>query len=422
MWVISKDDPNKINLNKLVTGEDANTVLLTCRKGREVQVKIKDSGEVVEVQKVLGMNWNYCEDSVSYKVNLNFSKKKGNCRSEPNLLEQDVPNKIPECLTKRMILSQINGFFDPLGLVKAKILWRKLWMGKTKGWDDPISPELQREWCSFFKEMFIIEKIKFERCTKPPNATDNPPILILFSDASINAYGTCAYIRWELHNGHFSSCLVPAKCRVTPIKRISIVRLEMNGALLAKRLKVFIEKETRIKFARVYFFVDSEIVVAMLQKESYGFSTYIGLRVGEIQQATESADWFWIEGRLNIADWITKGKSPIELIRDSQWQNGPKFLTSHEKTWPIHQNCTVLEIPERIQMVMVTDVRCEDKLANRICIHDISKYLVLIRTTTRVLSMYNKCLKASLMNAIVEPKSTDYDKAGVPGMLLSYLL
>ena len=33
-WIISKDDPNKINLNKLVTGVDANTVLLTCRKGR----------------------------------------------------------------------------------------------------------------------------------------------------------------------------------------------------------------------------------------------------------------------------------------------------------------------------------------------------------------------------------------------------
>ena len=74
-WIISKDDPNKINLNKLVTGEDANTVILPCRKGREVQVKIKDSGEVVEVQKVLGMNWNYCEDSFSYKVDLNFSKK-----------------------------------------------------------------------------------------------------------------------------------------------------------------------------------------------------------------------------------------------------------------------------------------------------------------------------------------------------------
>ena len=196
---------------------------------------------------------------------------------------------------------------------------------------------------------------------------------------------------------------------MAPIKRISTVRLEMNGAVLAKRLKVFIEKETRIKFARVYFFVDSEIVVAMLQKESYSFSTYIGLRVGEIQQATESADWFWIEGRLNIADWITKGKSPIELIRDSQWQNGPTFLTSHEKSWSTHQNCTVLEIPGRIRMV--TDVRCEDKLANRIRIHDISKYLVLIRTTARVLSMYNKCPKASLMNAIVEPKSTDYDKA-----------
>ena len=44
-----------------------------------------------------------------------------------------------------MVLSQVNGVYDLLGLaipftVKAKILMRKLWSGNAKslGWDDPI--------------------------------------------------------------------------------------------------------------------------------------------------------------------------------------------------------------------------------------------------------------------------------------------
>ena len=101
------------------------------------------------------------------------------------------------------------------------------------------------------------------------------------------------------------------------MKRITIVRLEINGSVLAKRLMCFIQRETRIKFAQVYFLVDSEIVVAMLQKESYGFGTYIGVRVGEIQQATKPGDWHWIDGQLNIADWITSGRSPKELHKGS---------------------------------------------------------------------------------------------------------
>ena len=56
-------------------------------------------------------------------------------------------------LTKRMILSHVNGIFDPLGLVsrftvRSKILMRRLWnqCNSDLGWDDPIPLVVRQKW------------------------------------------------------------------------------------------------------------------------------------------------------------------------------------------------------------------------------------------------------------------------------------
>ena len=52
-----------------------------------------------------------------YEVNLNFSKKKKSEHVSPNLHPEDVPEHIPEVLTKRIVLGQVMKIYDPLGLV-----------------------------------------------------------------------------------------------------------------------------------------------------------------------------------------------------------------------------------------------------------------------------------------------------------------
>ena len=42
-----------------------------------------------------------------------------------------------------------------------------------------------------------------------------------------------------------------------------------------------------IKFGRVYQVIDSEIVRAMINKDSYGFWSFAANRIGEIQKYTE---------------------------------------------------------------------------------------------------------------------------------------
>ena len=43
-----------------------------------------------------------------------------------------------------------------------------------------------------------------------------------------------------------------AKCRIAPLKTIDIVRLELCGAVVSKRLRSYIEKEMQLQFERVY--------------------------------------------------------------------------------------------------------------------------------------------------------------------------
>ena len=73
----------------------------------------------------------------------------------------------------------------------------------------------------------------------------------------------------------------------------------------------------------------------MIQKTSYGYGTFVGLRVGEIQQKTNPKHWYHIASEENIADILTKGASPDKLGPGSVWQCGPKWLVLDQENWPV---------------------------------------------------------------------------------------
>ena len=133
-------------------------------------------------EKVLGVAWNPVEDKFCFKVKLNFSERKKKLRTEPYIELHQLQEKIPQVLTKRMILSQVNSIYDPLGLagpftVRAKIMMRQFWAREVKiDWDDPLPEEYRRDWVKFFPDLFGMNNIKFERCLRPPNAVGTPAL------------------------------------------------------------------------------------------------------------------------------------------------------------------------------------------------------------------------------------------------------
>jgi len=72
-----------------------------------------------------------------------------------------------------------------------------------------------------------------------------------FSDASENAYATALYLRMVYTHGTVSVCLVALKTGVSPVKKQTIPRLELLGALIMTRLKDTVIKQLPPKLHRV---------------------------------------------------------------------------------------------------------------------------------------------------------------------------
>ena len=109
------------------------------------------------------MNWSCSSCSFQFSVTLDFS-----CREWLNLREEQVSNSSPVVLSKRMILSQINRIYDPLGLtisitLQVKKLIRLWWTEKEQQleWDEGMPSHLKSEWFIFFQQLFEMQYIVF---------------------------------------------------------------------------------------------------------------------------------------------------------------------------------------------------------------------------------------------------------------------
>ena len=318
-------------------------------------------------EKVLGMLWNPEEDSFRFEICINVEKR--NKKKKEHLEIHDVAENIPTNLTRRMILSQIASIYDPLGLITpvtlgAKILMRNLCIKnesiKEGRWDVPIDQELRDEAVQFFSNLIKVEMIRFSRCIKPQGSIGKPT-LVIFSDGSDAAYGAAAYVRWEVSNSIFEANLLTSKNRIAPRRKLSIPQLELCGALIGARLRKTIVENMDFSFDRILHLVDSSIVRAQIQKESYGFATFVAIRIGEIQSLTDPVDWWWIPTGENPADMVTRVNPAENLSTKSMWQRGPSFLTKPVENWPISKEMCQQELPDRIGVIMsVQDESCSN--------------------------------------------------------------
>ena len=340
---------------------------------------------------VLGVLWDPVGDFISYKVVLNFSEKKHGQRTLPNLTKEEVPDRLPENLTKRIVLQQVMGMYDPLGLIApftllARVLLRDTWQ-LGLDWDDPLPPSSYKQWTKYFTEMFLIESLAFPRCLRPDLCPCNPWLLLL-SDGSSLAYGCAAYLRWQLPDNSVNVCLIMSKCRIAPLHQVSIPRMELNGAVLSKRMRVCIEKEMRFKFERIIHLVDSETVLNMIHKTSCRFKVYEGVRLGEIQAATKTSDWAWMPGEKNVSDWLTRGRHPQDLDSCSMWYRGPPMFQLPFEEWDIKFGKTSDKaLPEEKSCFQTQTTPCKREILNY---KNMSSLRRVFRVVARLLGMIEK--------------------------------
>lgn len=268
------------------------------------------------ISKALGVKWNVHDDSFYFEVNVNDDTS----------------------VTRRKMLSTLSSMFDPLGLispvvVRGKILFQDATRLKTH-WDTPVPMELEREWGLWIRSLSTLSTLTLPRSLLTERKEDVSMEVHLFSDSSERAYGCCAYLRSINRHGEIRVTLLMSKCKVAPIKAVSIPRLELQAAALSARLGDLLLRELDLGPLPVYYWVDSEIALKYIKNEDKRFHVFIANRVSLIRSLTEPSQWSHISGKQNPSDLLTRRCLPVELL-GSNWFQGPQFLRDYKSTWSV---------------------------------------------------------------------------------------
>ncbi|XP_025407042.1 uncharacterized protein LOC112680991 [Sipha flava] len=291
------------------------TSLITSLPNEDIEISNKYELDH-SLKKILGLFWDATSDELKYNVH------------ETKRLEGMA-------VTKREMLSDIAAIFDPLGLVgplivRAKILLQSLWREKID-WDEPVPVNIQEQWFEYRTQLSAINRLSISR-----KITNNLKSCVIevngFSDASTLAYGCCLYLRCTDNAGIHHTNLICAKSKVSPLKTLSLPRLELCAALLLTRLANKLIPKLKLKISQLYFWTDSEIILAWIASSSTKWRTFVAHRVTEIQNKTTKNQWRHVS--TYPADVISRGCCPSKLINLNLWWSGPNWLTEDKYNWP----------------------------------------------------------------------------------------
>ncbi|XP_071044448.1 uncharacterized protein [Parasteatoda tepidariorum] len=203
------------------------------------------------------------------------------------------------------------------------------WIQKIK-WDQQLPPNLSKQFSTWIKKLDLLPKIGIPRWLNIDYQNEYTTTLHIFTDASKQAFATCAFLRTENKGVHVQ--LVNARSRVAPIKEITIPRLELLSCLIGARLAKTILTDLRLEYCRTIFWSDSSTALGWIRRDQT-WGTFVHNRVQEIRTSTKISDWKHVPGKYNPADLPSRGCS-FEQLLESRWWEGPIWLYLPEKEWP----------------------------------------------------------------------------------------
>jgi Pao retrotransposon peptidase./Reverse transcriptase (RNA-dependent DNA polymerase)./Integrase core domain. len=266
-----------------------------------------------ENQSVLGMNWNVHKDDLSLKFEYHYNNEK---------------------VCKRLLLSVYASFFDILGLwcpitTTLKLLIQKTWICKL-GWEDEIEDEDKTDFFRIINCMNSVGNIPVGRYLHASLSCDTNYELHAFSDATKDSYAGCVYLK-SVSGNETNVNLVFAKSRIAPVKRPTLPRLELLGALIAYRSLKYVHESLDLKITNTYLWIDNQCVIHWI-KGTKTLPTFINNRVKEIKSSTFPIIFRYIPTFCNPADIACRGS--LKLENCELWWKGPPFLSLATEQWP----------------------------------------------------------------------------------------
>ena len=282
---------------------------------RATSVKNLDFG-LAPIERALGVQWNISSDAFGFSITV-----------------KDRP------ATRRGILSVVSLVYDPLGFVAPFILPVKILLQdlcrKKLGWDDKIPEEHFNRWKSWLEDLPKLREFSVKRCFKPAEFGEVTSAQVhYFSDASEVAYGAVAYLRLVDTSGAIHCSFVTGKSRLSPLKPVTIPRLELSAAVLSTRLDAMIQDELELEADKTIYWTDRTCVLRYIANEDKRFQTFVANRVTAIREQSLPNQWRYVETAINPADDASRGMTIDAITGNCRWLKGPDFLWQSEEHWP----------------------------------------------------------------------------------------
>ena len=270
----------------------------------------------IPVERALGVHWHVESDKFGFRVTI---------KNKP--------------LTRRGILSTIGSIYDPLGIAAPVLLpGKKILQDLCKeraDWDDEIPDIYRHRWEEWKGGLPRLEKFDLNRCFKPDNfGTVVSRQIHSFSDASLTGYGQVSYLRQENDLGQIRCAFLMGKARCSPIKQVTIPRLELTAAGVSVRVSNVLAKELDVTPDNRFYWTDSTTVLKYLTNEKARYKTFVANRVQTIRDTTTPDEWHYVDSALNPADDASRALTMSRFLENKRWINGPSFLWKAMDEWP----------------------------------------------------------------------------------------
>ncbi|XP_055944582.1 uncharacterized protein LOC129975545 [Argiope bruennichi] len=281
-------------------------------RGWESNVECKHISKYSGNTSVLGIICNLDEDTLKCKIDFGILS----CETR---------------MTKRFILSTVQKFYDPLGMLTPstllpKLILQDLWKSRFS-WDDELPFNVTELFSKWLNEMYLLKEVSLPRFMNFNETSE----LHVFVDACKGAYAACVFVRSE-EEGDIKIRLIRVKNRVAPLKSLSIPRLELMACCIGARLINSVIKAIDAPGIKVTLWSDSTVALWWI-KECGDWSVFVANRIKEIRELTEGYSWRHVPGDMNTADILSRGCSPQQMLK-SRWWEGPSWLKDNHEFWP----------------------------------------------------------------------------------------
>ena len=271
------------------------------------------------ITKILGLKWDKSNDTFIFDLN-------------------ELKTLIVTKPTKREFIQFFASIYDPLGLINPfvvlfKCLFQKLCVLKI-GWDEFLPDEVLKIWSNIILDLDSCGVLVVDRWY---GNLGNAKRVELhgFSDASMGAFGCCIYIRIICQDNSIISSLVTAKSRVSPIKPISIPKLELQGVVLLANLMTQVKTEfsSFVSISSIHCWTDSMIVLHWINGNGKKQDVFVRRRIDEVRKLVGVDCWYHVESKLNPADLLSRGLLFSEIKNNELWFKGPSPLLSGDVSY-----------------------------------------------------------------------------------------